>query len=290
MKLCIATCQFPVSDNIRRNLGYVLLQMHRAKQRGAHVAHFPETCLSGYAGVDLDSHETMDWDQLIGTTHKITKLAADLRLWVILGSSHRLTGRHKPHNSLYIINSQGRIVDRYDKRFCTGDRLCRGGDLAHYTPGRHFAVFEIRGVRCGVLICYDFRFDELYRRYKQQGVQLMLHSYYNAGASAVALRRDNILGVIVAPTMQAYAANNYMWISASNSSRPASCWASFFVRPDGRIVGRLIKNRSGVLINTVDPDMSFYDASKNWRDRALKGVLHSGRLVQDRRSQCRDRL
>jgi hypothetical protein len=26
------------------------------------------------------------------------------------------------------------------------------GDLAHYSPGNHFSVFSIRGVRCGALI------------------------------------------------------------------------------------------------------------------------------------------
>ena len=34
-------------------------------------------------------------------------------------------------------------------------------------------------MRCGVLICHDFRYDELYREYLLRGVQLMLHSYHN---------------------------------------------------------------------------------------------------------------
>ena len=52
-------------------------------------------------------------------------LANELDLWVLLGSTHQLTGLHKPHNSLYVIDSVGEIVDRYDKRFCTP------GDLEH---------------------------------------------------------------------------------------------------------------------------------------------------------------
>jgi predicted amidohydrolase len=188
---------------------------------------------------------------------------------------------------LYVIDPRGRIIDRYDKRFCTGDRDRRSGDLAHYTPGNHFTVFEIDGLRCGLLICHDFRYDELYREYKKQHVQLMFHSYYNAGTSAAKLRRDNILGTIVRPTMQTYAANNYMWISASNSCRPAACWPSFVVRPDGRLTGTLRNNRSGVLISTVDTNKHYYDASRLWRDQALKGVFHSGKMVRDARSHRR---
>ena len=50
MKLVVATCQFPVGADARRNLGYVRRQMRTARERGAHVAHFCEGSLSGYAG------------------------------------------------------------------------------------------------------------------------------------------------------------------------------------------------------------------------------------------------
>ena len=287
MKLNIATCQFPVDRSTQKNLGYVERQLKSAKARGAHVVHFSEACLSGYAGVEFESFARFDWDQLLDATDKVIQLAKRLRLWAILGSSHRLTGRHKPHNSLYIINPRGQIIDRYDKMFCTGDLGGTSGDLAHFTPGSHFAVFDIRGLRCGALICHDFRYDELYRQYKQHDVQLMFHSYHNAHRPPAKRRQLNIHGVIVPPTMQAYAANNHMWISANNSSRPVSSWPSFFVHPNGTIAGKLPCERAGVLMTTVDTKAKFYDASGHWRDRALSGIYHSGRLVRDKRSRVR---
>jgi len=290
MKLTVATCQFPVDHDIRRNLGYVLRQMKAAKRRGADVAHFSETCLSGYAGSEFRSFKGFNWDLLVASTEKVQALAKELRLWVVLGSSHRLSAGHKPHNCLYIIDDRGRIVDRYDKMFCTGDRSGKSGDLKHYSPGSHFSVFNIRGLPCGALICHDFRYDELYRIYRKRGVELMFHSYHNAHCRARKLRKYNIWGIIVPPTMQAYAANNYMWISANNSSMPVSAWPSFFVRPDGIITGRLRNNRPGVLISTVDTKAKIYDASVSWRDRALRGIYHSGTLVRDRRSECRTSL
>ncbi len=53
MKLTVATCQFPIGSDVRKNLKYVACQIRTAKERGADVAHFPEACLSGYAGVDF---------------------------------------------------------------------------------------------------------------------------------------------------------------------------------------------------------------------------------------------
>lgn len=47
------------------------------------------------------------------------------------------------------------------------------GDLAHYTPGDYSYSFEVKGVRCGALICHDFRYPELFREVKRLGVQLL---------------------------------------------------------------------------------------------------------------------
>jgi predicted amidohydrolase len=149
MKLTVATCQFPVDPDMRRNLQYVSWQIRAAKERGAQVAHFPEACLSGYAGVDFPSYQGFDWALLHECTQEVLDLARPFRLWVVLGSTHRLTGRHKPHNSLYVINDHGKLVDRYDKMFCAGDRAGKSIDLTHYSPGNHFSVFVIEGVRCG---------------------------------------------------------------------------------------------------------------------------------------------
>jgi predicted amidohydrolase len=161
--LKVATCQFPTSADIDANLGFVRRLMEEAKAGGAEVAHFPEACLSGYAGSDLPSHADTDWHRLASALEEVLALAASLRLWVALGSAHRLTPPNKPHNSLYIIDDRGRIIDRYDKRFLSGDPSGTTGDLAHYSPGSHFSVFDIKGVRCGALICVDCRYPELYR-------------------------------------------------------------------------------------------------------------------------------
>jgi predicted amidohydrolase len=305
MSLCVATCQFPVSEDIRSNTRYVLRQLGAAKQRGAHVAHFCEGSLSGYAGTDFDSFRGFDWGLLRESTLRVLARARELRMWALLGSAHRLSGRHKPHNSVYVIGPRGELVDRYDKLFCAGDRSGGTLDLAHYSPGGHFCEFTLRGVRCGVLICHDYRYPELYREYKRRGVQLVFHSYHagNVSRPQMAALRNMVGGrnlrfnqgsslpeITMPATMQASAASNHVWISCSNTSARESCWAGFFVRPDGVVTGRLRRNVAGVLISKVDSREPYYDSTRAWRDRAMRGVLHSGRLVRDARSRERRAL
>ena len=305
MKLSVATCQFPVSSDIDRNRRYIERQLRWAKQRGAHVAHFCEGALSGYVGADFPSFAGYDWGLLEERTREIFELARQLRIWVLLGSSHRLDGRHKPHNSVYVIDDSGALLDRYDKMFCAGDASAREGELAQYSPGSHFCVFEIRGVRCGLLICHEYRYPELYREYKRRGVELMFHSFHagnatpqrwkamqrQVGAEYHRLNRESTLpGITMPASMQAASASSHLWISCSNTSARESCWPAFFVRPDGVVTGRLRRNVAGVLITRVDTEQLLYDSTLAWRDRAMRGVYHSGRRVRDPRSARRREL
>ena len=207
-KLRLATCQFPVSGDIAANADWIRRQIREAHDRDADLVHFPECALSGYAGNDFKSLADLNWDLLRKETESVMALAKELQVWVVLGSTHRLSGDHKPHNCLYVINPQGQIADRYDKRFCTQS------DLRYYSPGDHFVTFDVNGVKCGLLICYDVRFPELYRQYAKLGVQLMLHSFYNAKAKS-----ESIHPKIMPP------------------DRPGLCRRELHVRFDEQLVG-----------------------------------------------------
>jgi predicted amidohydrolase len=121
--LRIAMCQFAVSDSIMRNSRQICAQLQKAKRAGADIVHFPECAMSGYIGFDFPNFDGFDWELLQKETLKIAAMAGKLKLWVVLGSVHLLTSPDKPYNCLYLISPDGEIVDRYDKRFCTGGEL-----------------------------------------------------------------------------------------------------------------------------------------------------------------------
>jgi predicted amidohydrolase len=236
--------------------------------------HFSECALSGYVGTDFPNFKGYDWDLLKEETEKIMALAAKLRLWVVLGSTHRLTEPNKPYNSLYLIGPDGKIVDRYDKRFCTP------GDLRRLTPGNRFVNFTINGVKCSLLICFDLRFPELYRALYKQGVNCIFQSFYNARQKGPSVHTH-----IMRQTMQCRAATNNIWVSMSNSSGNYSPYPSCFIQPDGKIARQLRANRPGMMINTVDLSRKFYDPMADFRDMAISGKLNNApKAVNNRRS------
>lgn len=277
-KLRIASCQFPISSNIKENLYWIEKQMIEAKLKKADIVHFAECALSGYAGVDMKSLEGFNWNELHLATDSVLVLAKKLKLWVVLGSMHKLSANNKPHNSLYLINPNGEVVDRYDKRFCTE------GDLEFFTPGDHFVTFDINGIKCGLLICFDLRFPELYREYRKLGADLIFQSFHNARQG-----KGSIHPVIMHITAQAHAGINHFYMSLTNSSSPES-WPCYFITPDGLVKNKLEPNIPGVLISDINMDDKYYDASKSFRMDAINGKLNSGETVIDSLSSNRKKI
>lgn len=277
-KLRVASCQFPVSSEIRENFDWIREQMIESKLKKADIVHFPECALTGYPGADMNSLEDLNWDELHSATDSIMKLAGELKIWVILGSVHRLSGDNKPHNSLYLINPDGKIEDRYDKRFCTT------GDLKYFSPGDHFVTFKINGINCGLLICYDIRFPELYRQYRKLNTDVIFQSFHNARQ-----KTGSIHPVIMHITAQGIAGTNYFYMSLTNSSA-AESWPCYFITPDGLVQNKLTTNVPGILISDIDISRDYYDAGKPFRLDAINGKLNSGECVEDPKSADRKSL
>jgi deaminated glutathione amidase len=274
-RIRIASCQFPVSSDIMVNYQFIEAQIIEAKLKKADVVHFPECALSGYPGTDMMSLENFNWNELHIMTDSVISLAKKLNLWIIMGSIHKLSGNNKPHNCLYVINPEGKISDRYDKRFCTGS------DLKYFSPGDHFVTFKINEVTCGLLICFDVRFPELYREYRKLGCDVIFQSFYNARQ-----RKGSIHPVIMPVSAEAHAATNYFYMSLTNSSAPES-WPCHFITPDGLVQNKLPVNIPAILISDIDISEEFYDASKEYRSDAMNGKLNSGETVIDTLSSDR---
>jgi deaminated glutathione amidase len=243
--LRIATCQFPVSRNSVENATFIRDFLHRAAEAGAHLLHTSEASLSGYAGIDFPSFANYDWAALRLVTAELRELAKELKLWLVLGSAHFLDRATKPTNCLYLINPEGRILDRYDKCFCTE------GDQKHYSVGNRLVAREVRGVKIGLAICYDICWPQLYIAYREQGATVMVHSFHNARSKGA-----NCLDTLNVRQVPTRCTDNRLWAVCNNSSQPYSHWGSFIARPDATIPKQLGINQPGMLVHDFPDSLS----------------------------------
>ena len=161
-------------------------------------------------------------------------LAGELGLWVVLGSCHRLTSPHRPHNSLYVISDQGKVITRYDKQFCSHTEI-----TSWHTPGRGLCVFEAGGWRFGCALCIEIHFPELFQRYAEQEVDCLLFSAY---------ADDAMFGI----QAQGYAASHSYWVSVSVPAQMSHGLSSRLIAPTGEIQAMATDPVSGIVVETLD--------------------------------------
>lgn len=168
-RLTVATCKMPVTHGLDQNLAHITGLIRRAALAGADVAHFPECALSGYGPATWPDWDGFDWGALDAGLAAVMEAALTNQIWVVIGMVHRTGASAKPTNSIPVLDRQGIVVGRYDKQRCSMN------DLRAFAPGDRSVTVVIEGVRCGVLICLDWAFPELWQGYAGE-VELVFHS------------------------------------------------------------------------------------------------------------------
>lgn len=75
----------------------------------------------------------------------------------------------KLFNTCCVFDRQGALIASYDKIHL----FTHVGEDKRYTKGEALGVFQLDGVRCGVIICYDVRFPEIVRTMCLDGMDVL---------------------------------------------------------------------------------------------------------------------
>ncbi len=265
----IAIAQIPISGNIHRNSIRVQNNMRRAARSGARLIQFPEGMLSGYAKHPIQDWAEVDWGLLRQELKAIMALAAQLKLWVCLGSAHQLTSPHWPHNSLYIISDEGKLVNRYDKRIVSHTEVTR-----FYTPGAEPVVFDAGGFRFGCIICVEINFPDLFAEYEKLGVDCLLLSAYPEAR-------------VFYTKACAHAAIQCYWISLSVPTECSDMMRSSLIDPNGEPIA-VVDSDESLLIANMNPRDPVYDIAltkaRPWRASVATDKAYRPRAANDPRS------
>lgn len=130
---------------------------------GADIICFPEQFATGWD--PCSSKNVQEPDGLI-----ITALQTFARKYkiAILGSV-RLAAEPFPKNTAVAIGKDGAILTTYSKIHL----FSHARENEFFTHGNDLGTFNLGPLSCGIVICYDLRFPELFRIYAQKGVQVV---------------------------------------------------------------------------------------------------------------------
>ncbi len=129
------------------------------------VIVLPETWNTGFFPKDgLDELADTDGRRVID---EIGTLAEKYHVNIVAGSvaNQKETG---VFNTTYIFDRSGQVTGSYDKTHLFSPM----GEDEYFSKGDHLCRFELDGVPCAVIICYDVRFPELTRMLAVKGVDV----------------------------------------------------------------------------------------------------------------------
>lgn len=127
----------------------------------------PELALSGYLFTRKSEVEQMAEEVPGPATERLTQAATRADCHVVVGMAERSGDRL--FNSAALIGPQG-VVGVYRKAHLFYE------EKLYFTPGDlGFPLFDVRGVKVGLLVCFDHFFPEAARTLALQGARIICH-------------------------------------------------------------------------------------------------------------------
>lgn len=210
-----------------------------ASAEGAAVVCFSEQFATGW---DPSSHRySEDENGFICTAYR--NIAMEHGIGVL--GSYREKTDGLPRNTAVFYDERGRLLSKYSKIHL----FSPAGEEKHFSPGSSLSVFDYKGVKFGIAICYDLRFPELFLKYRRLGAECVL---VPAAWPCSRLSHWDLF-------LHTRAIENRLFMAGINATgrTPVEeyCGGSMFVSPGGDIIAGPLKDE-GLLYADIDPSVT----------------------------------
>lgn len=166
MRIAIAQLNQMVGD-LPGNAARILDAVDAGRRGGADLVVTPELSLCGYPPEDLLLRPAF----LEACASELARLATRIAgPTVLVGYPEQASGGAR-HNAVAVMRD-GRIIGVYRKQ--TLPNYTVFDEQRYFIPGTEPCVFEVAGVRVGVVICEDIWFPEAARRTRSAGADLIV--------------------------------------------------------------------------------------------------------------------
>lgn len=182
-------------------------------------------------------------------------LAAELKVWLLIGSMAVVVGERKAANRSYLFSPDGRCVSRYDKIHMFDVDLPSGErwqESSVYEAGLSAPVIPTPHGVFGLSICYDVRFAPLYRKLAQAGAEIFCvpAAFTRSTGKAhweLLLRARAIENgaFVIAPAQ-----------GGEHEDGRATWGHSLIIDPWGNILAAADHDAPGVILAEIDPEKS----------------------------------
>ncbi len=202
MKISLAQMDTKLGD-VEYNYKHAEELIRKAAKENCDVVCLPEVWNIGFIPKnykEISDKDGSDIRRIFGA------LAKELNINIIAGSIANLKN-DKVYNTSLIFDRKGKCIAEYDKSHL----FTFAKEEEYFEWGDKTVTFELDGVLCGIIICYDVRFPELVRTLALKGIRVL---FIPAAWPDVRVNHWNVLN-------QARAIENQIFIACVNSTAKA---------------------------------------------------------------------
>ena len=243
--MIIALASPCIASSLDEGLAKIKQSLSEAAAQGAEIVCFPEAYLPGLRGQDF---EVLPFDQ---TQHEralqaVAQWARTYAVATILGMERLIsTGRQI---AAFVIDALGQI-----QGYQTKNQLDPTEDQ-FYVPGNTRRLFEINGIKFGVVICHEgWRYPETVRWAAVRGAKIVFHPHHT-GSDQQGVRLTQ-WGAAAAPyyekAMMCRSMENTVYFASVNYALRFQESATSLIAPSGQCQAYLPYGLEGVLVQAI---------------------------------------
>ncbi|XP_018563400.1 omega-amidase NIT2 [Anoplophora glabripennis] len=170
-----ALIQSRVGKDRTKNLENAARLIAEAKKGGAQLVALPECFNSPYGTKFFNEYAEPVPNG--PTCEMLSKAARDHSIYLVGGTFPEVEN-NKFYNTCTVWNPEGKLLAKYRKMHLfdidiPGGITFKESDVLH--AGNELVTFDFEGIKVGLGICYDLRFEELAKLYRLQGCELLIY-------------------------------------------------------------------------------------------------------------------
>ncbi|WP_026673252.1 carbon-nitrogen hydrolase family protein [Alkalihalobacterium bogoriense] len=233
----IGLAQVPFSLTPQNGLQNVISMVEEASNRGCDIVCFPESTIPGLRGVGFDvapyDHQFQK-DALM----KVQKLAKIKNTAIILPIEWQK--ENKLHIIAVVISKNGEILGYQTKNQIDPDE-----DQFGYEPGSGRQIFEIEGVRFGIVICHEgWRYPETVRFAAVNGASIIFHPQFTNDVENSSFYEN---------AMICRSLENNVYFASVNYALPNQQVSTTLISPTGQCLAKAQREQNELIVFNIDP-------------------------------------
>jgi predicted amidohydrolase len=214
--MIISIAQIPVTLSIERNLESIRAVIKSVKNTD--IVIFPEAAISGYEPEKDNYIRNINFSTLRNAHMEIHDFAKANKINIVSGTVDKVGEQY--YNATFIFTKDGRIEKYYKTNLALFDK-------EHFTAGDTMPIFEIGGVKIGIVMCREIRYPEIWRLLSMKGAKLLIHLNNALGQEKYNLWKSHLIS---------RAGENQRYVFSVNNANEDQGCPTMAIDPDGNIL------------------------------------------------------